>query len=333
MAYSTELYENARREMERRRTIAEQELDRRRSELFEKCPEAQSIEENLTKISVAAGRAVLSGADIRSELEALKDKSLRLQERLDDLLVKNGYGKNWLEEWYVCKKCGDKGFVDGKMCSCMKSLLRQMSYDELNSISPLELSSFESFDLKYYPDQTDERTGKNPNYVMSKALSFCTRYAEEFTTRSHSLIFQGDSGLGKTHLSLAIASKVIEKGYGVIYVSTPAVLSKLENERFYSRGEQRSSTEQLLCECDLLILDDLGTEFSTKFSVAEIYNILNTRMMSSLPTIISTNLTLARIQEQYGSRLVSRVIGGLDRVELIGTDVRQLKRRERKNSK
>ena len=168
MAYSTELYENARREMERRRTIAEQELDRRRSELFEKCPEAQSIEENLTKISVAAGRAVLS---------------------------------------------------------------------------------------------------------------------------------------------------------------------KLENERFYSRGEQRSSTEQLLCECDLLILDDLGTEFSTKFSVAEIYNILNTRMMSSLPTIISTNLTLARIQEQYGSRLVSRVIGGLDRVELIGTDVRQLKRRERKNSK
>lgn len=333
MAYSNELYEKARSEMERRRTIAEQELDRRRAELFEKCPEAQAIEEGLTRISVAAGRAVLSGADIRTELEALKNRSLELQKRLDDILVQNGYGKNWLDEWYVCKKCSDRGFIDGKMCSCMKALLRHMSYDELNSISPLELSSFDSFDLKYYPDVTDEKTGKNPRAVMTKALSFCRRYADEFSIHSSSLMFQGDSGLGKTHLSLAIASMAIEKGYGVIYVSTPAVLSKLENERFALRGEARTSTEEMLCECDLLILDDLGTEFSTKYSIAEIYNILNTRMMAMLPTIISTNLTLSKMQEQYGSRLVSRVIGGLDRIELIGTDIRQQKRRERKNSK
>ena len=125
-------------------------------------------------------------------------------------------------------------------------------------------------------------------------------------------------------------SKAVRDGYGVIYVSAPAILSKLENERFSGKAKNEN-TEQLVMDCDLLIIDDLGTEFTTKFSVPAIYNIINSRTIMSKPTIISTNLSLAELQEKYSFRMVSRIIGMLDRVEFVGSDIRQQKRRERKN--
>ena len=161
-------------------------------------------------------------------------------------------------------------------------------------------------------------------------LKFCKKYADEFSGDSHSLLFQGGPGLGKTHLSLSIAQAVIDKGYGVIYVSAPNILSRLESERFGNNAERKGETEQFLNECDLLILDDLGTEFQTKYTSSAVYNIINTRLITNRPTIISTNLSGKEIQELYGARMMSRIIGMLDRVEFIGNDIRQIKRRERK---
>ena len=330
MSYSPEVFEAAEKELEKRRLKSELDLEKRRSILFARSPRAEEIERMIAKTSVAAARAIFSGADRREKLEKLKNQNLALQKELGNIIKCYNFSENYLELWHKCSKCRDYGNVDGKMCSCMKSLLRQISYNKLNSISPLSLSSFDTFSLDYY--ETDPMPGSNvsPNEMMTRVLAYCRRYAKTFSLQSKSLLFQGAPGLGKTHLSLAIASELIDSGFGVIYASAPALLSKLSKENFdYDRSSESGTTEQLISECDLLIIDDLGTEFSTRFTVSTIYNIINTRIIVSKPIIISTNLSVAELQEKYDSRIISRIIGSLDRVEFVGSDVRQQKRRKK----
>lgn len=329
MGYSREVYEQAEAELEKRRIRSEQELEKRRQSLFSRSPRAQEIERQIAHTSIAAARSVLGGADVREQLMGLKEHNLRLQQELDDILKSMKLPANYLEPWFFCDACRDRGDIDGKMCQCMKTLLRQISYDRLNQISPLSLSDFDSFSTEYYSKQSSIAGKPSPFTHMTGVLGFCKKYARSFSESSRSLLFQGAPGLGKTHLSLAIARDVIERGYGVIYVSAPAILTKLSKETFSFDTPSGSSAEQLLTECDLLILDDLGTEFTSKITVSLLYNIINSRMILSKPTIISTNLTLAELQEKYNSRIISRIIGTLDRVEFIGTDIRQLKRRQR----
>lgn len=332
MAYNREVYERSWQIMENRRLCAEQELEKRRSVLFADCPRAQEIERELTSYSVRAAKAVLRGADLHNELTQMKNRNIALQNELKTILEKRNLPENYLEPWYECELCSDKGEIDGKMCECMKTLIKKTAYEQLNSISPLSLCTFESFRLDYYPDAASEKgEGRTPREFMSSVLNFCKKYAENFSNNSRSLIFQGGTGLGKTHLSLAIAQRVIENGSGVIYVSAPDIVMQLEKEHFSGKYGETGDSEQLLTECDLLILDDLGTEFQTKYTVATIYNIINKRLLISHPTIISTNLPLSEMHQLYGDRMVSRIIGMLDRVEFVGNDIRQIRRREKKN--
>ena len=329
LGYSREIYDEALEKLQKRRLFSEQELEKRRNILFTLSPRAEQIEHELAKTSVSVAKAIFSGADKKTELNKLKIKNQVLQKELNDILENLNFQKNYLDEWHTCDKCKDTGYIDGKMCSCMRELLKQTAYNRLNKISPLALSDFDSFSLDYYSKAPLKENTKSPYNHMMGVLSFCKKYADNFSVESRSLLFQGGPGLGKTHLSLAIAKSAIDKGFGVIYVSAPAILSKLENERFGSRDIVNNETERLLMDCDLLIIDDLGTEFSTKFSVSAIYNLINSRMIVSKPTIISTNLTVKELQEKYNIRMISRIIGTLDRVEFVGTDIRQLKRRER----
>ena len=332
MAYNKEIYERAWQLMEKRRLCAEQELEKRRSVLFAACPRAEEIERELTSYSVRAAKAVLRGADLKNELTLMKKNNIALQNELKAILEKNDLPENYLEPWYECELCSDKGNIDGKMCECMKTLIKKTAYEQLNSISPLSLCTFESFELKYYPDSSAEKgEGRTQKDYMRSVLNYCKKYADNFSGNSRSLIFQGGTGLGKTHLSLAIAQRVIELGSSVIYVSAPDIVMQLEKEHFSGKYGESGDSEQLLGECDLLILDDLGTEFQTKYTVAAIYNIINKRLLTSHPTIISTNLSLSEMHQLYGDRMVSRIIGMLDRIEFVGNDIRQLKRREKRN--
>ncbi len=331
MGYARDVYDEAEKKLERRRMYNEQALEKRRQILYQRSPRAEELVHLTAKTSIAAARAVFSGADAKNELEKLKVKNLAYQDELHQILLKFGFPDNYLEEWHKCDQCGDTGYVGGKMCSCMRTLLRETAYERLNKISPLSLSDFDSFSLDYYSDSLLNGGKTSARAVMTKVLAFCRKYAYDFSENSRSLLFQGGPGLGKTHLSLSVAKTAIDRGYGVIYVSAPAILSKIENERFSGRGREENS-EQLVLDCDLLIIDDLGTEFTTKFSVSAIYNIINSRMIMSKPTIISTNLTIAELQEKYNFRTVSRIIGMLDRVEFVGSDIRQQKRRERKTN-
>ena len=177
--------------------------------------------------------------------------------------------------------------------------------------TPLEKSTFQNFDLDKYPDNTRN--------IMSKIFDYCKNYAYNFEVNNDSLMFIGNTGLGKTHLSLAIAGVVIEKGYGVIYGSLSNILSKIENEHFSSNS---TSTIDSVCNCDLLIIDDLGTEFSTPFTRSTVYEIINHRQLNSKPTIISTNLNIDELEKAYTQRVVSRICGKYRCFEFLGNDIR-----------
>lgn len=324
MGYGKEVYTKAEEQLSRRRQKAFYEADKRREKIYKKLPRVKEIEMLITKTGIAAAKSVLAGGDTKTELIKLRDENLKLQGELKLLLMQNGYTSQDLEEHYVCPKCMDKGYIDGKMCSCMKKLLRDIAFEQLNSLSPLALSSFETFDLKYYSDSPDAN-GNIPRNRIEKILNFCKNYAEKFNVKGKSILMEGATGLGKTHLSLAIARRVIDRGFGVIYCSAPSILNVLEKEHF-SRNPA-ANTLKMLEQCDLLIIDDLGTEFTTQFTVSCMYNLINIRLSQDKPTIVNTNLSLIEMKKIYSERFVSRMIGEHFYLEFIGEDVRIAKRK------
>ena len=329
MGYDKSVYLSAETILKEKKAQAEAQAERRRAVFYRECPRAGQIDQILTRTAAAAARAVLNGKDVHEQLTNLKNNNLALQKEFQSLLQGAGYPADYLEPKYSCPKCRDTGYIDGKMCSCMKQLLRREAYTKLNALTPLSLSTFDSFDLNYYTreKETDERY--SPYDLMERNLQYCKRYAEQFSLKSPSLLLQGGTGLGKTHLSLAVANTAIDKGFGVVYGSVQNLTEKLEAEHF--SNEHSANTNQMLLDCDLLILDDLGTEFNTPFVTASIYNIVNTRQMTNLPTIISTNLSVQEMQKRYSERFASRIIGGYVRIPFLGRDVRQLKRMKKGN--
>lgn len=321
MVLNIKFLQQAEKELENLRKNQIEENDRRKHIFYQKFKRAHEIENQLSRTSIEAAKAVLSGADSKKMLLELKDKNLSLQKELHDLLSSANLPLDYLEVKYRCPECKDTGYVDGIMCSCLKKLIKQITYDSLNKLSPLSLSTFETFNTNLYPDK-EISDGVNARLHMEKIFHFCKQYALNFNKMSENLFMQGATGLGKTHLSLAIANAVINDGHNVIYTSTPNIISKLEKEHF-NHSLQEDETENHLIECELLILDDLGTEFQTNFSNATIYNIINSRIMYQKPTIISTNLSVKEIQSAYSKRLVSRIMGDYKRLFFLGNDMRQ----------
>ncbi len=328
MGYSRELYDAAMAVLKQRRHQAEKEAEERREAFYRVCPRAKEIQHELAHVASGTARAIFQGGNTAQAMTRLKEKSLSLQKEREELLQKAGLHKDALFPRYRCEKCEDTGYIDGRMCTCLKQLLRQEAYCRLNSMTPLTLSGFEQFDLRYYSNQPAD-DGISPRMHMEDVLHFCRNYADTFSAHSQSLLFQGRTGLGKTHLSLSIARQAIDRGYGVVYGSVQNFVSALEKERF---GRSDEDTNQTLLHCDLLILDDLGTEFSTTFVSAALYNIINTRLMAEKPTIISTNLSMKELLERYGERMISRIIGGYQRLLFVGKDVRQIKTRQKEKN-
>lgn len=328
MGYSKDTYDEAFRVLAKKRMIAEQKSQERKSVMYEACPRLAEIEQEMASTAFYAARSVFAGADAQETITRLKAKNLALQEERKKILQSAQLPEDYLKPQYDCKQCKDEGYIDGHICSCMKKLLRQITYDRLNSASPLSLSDFDAFSLDYYSDKLIvENTNYTHREFMGRVLTFCRQYAYKFSRSSESLLFQGSPGLGKTHLSLAIAKEVIDHGYGVIYMSVPILISRLEAQHFGRKtaAEEGDDLIHTLTECDLLIMDDLGTEFITPYSTAEVFNVINTRMLLSRPTIISTNLTLSGLQQTYNERTISRIIGNLKRFRFVGTDIRQRK--------
>ena len=324
MGYSSSVYKTAADRLFERRLKAERDADRRRKAIYSEIPRVKELEKEISACGIKAARAVIKGDDVQPEIEKLRDKNLAMQKELKDLLASNGYSENVFEPHYICKKCGDTGYYDenGKtlVCSCLKNMLVACACEELNRTAPLALSTFDSFSLDYYDKREDPDLGTSPYIQMSKILAYCRNYAEKFRKNSESLLMKGATGLGKTHLSLAIANEVIKKGFGVIYASAPSLMTRLEKS-YFSNSDDDSALNMII-ESDLLIIDDLGTEIHGQFSVSLLYNIFNSRMLLNKPIIINTNLTMRELEKIYTERFVSRINGNARKLDFLGDDIR-----------
>ena len=332
MAYSKEIYEKAHEIIKKRRHDAEFTASQHKSELIAKHGELANIETELNNTGFEIISCFASPEkDLQKNLEQIRKKNTELREAQKAILVALGYSEDYFKVKYTCEKCEDTGFIEERddekgvsygshLCTCHTELLKKLATENMSKSTPLALSTFEDFDISYY--SREKINGESPYEAMSYVFNSCKEYAENFDMDSSNLYFYGRTGLGKTHLSLAIANEVIKKGYSVVYGSVIGFLNKMEREKF-GKGEA-FETENVLIDADLLILDDLGAEFQTSFTVSAIYNIINCRIARGAPTIISSNLDFEELKARYPESIASRIIGTYATVQFIGKDIRQI---------
>ena len=320
--YSREIYQKAMETLESRRSQAAARAAALHEQMCAVSPKVREIEAKMAQSSGKVVAAILRGTNIEQDVERIKAENLALQVELSMLLKDHGAEVSNFEPQYTCKVCEDTGFVGGKRCDCLEQLLRELSCLELSELSAMRPTSFDDLSLDYYSAQPDGRTGISPRARMREVIEYCKAYAKGFDGRDVSLLLRGPTGVGKTHLSLAIAGEVLSRGYSVVYGPVQQLLHRMEKDHF---GRSDSGTEDVLLACDLLILDDVGTEFSSPFYTSALYNIINGRMMAEKPTIISTNLNQKELTERYGEQIASRVTGTFQPLVCVGKDIRQLK--------
>lgn len=315
MGYRSEIYEKALKikadEVKRAQNLYEAQL----AELRSSNKDFAEAEGELARLGPTIALAAIS--DDEEKLSSLKASCDKLSVKKQKILDMAGIVK----PTYSCLVCEDSGYAKGALCNCVREIAKRLTFEELSKAMPLGNCSFDSFDLSYYPDEKNS-DGVNPRKRATAILALCKRFVNDFPAEVKSLLFMGNTGLGKTHLSLAIVSELSKKGYGVVYGPAQNLFGSAEKEHFSYSG----STEKLdsLLECDLLVIDDLGTEFLSAYTTSLFYNIVNSRLLTGRPTIISTNLNLDELEARYSPRIVSRFTE-YEMKEFIGTDIRQQK--------
>lgn len=321
MSYPKEIFGAAINEMAMRRNSAKQTASERREEISVKFPLLDKTQRTLASAAAKLANSVLSGGEGLDDIRYENEQARRLYKKQ---LKDAGYPEDYTSVRYRCKICDDTGFIDGKQCSCLKKLLGQLMMKRLGIEKSLESCSFKNFSLNYYSDKA-EGESYSPRERMRNYLERCLEWSDKFPDIKGNLLFTGPTGIGKTHLSLAIAKAVIEKGCDVLYYPFGNLITLLEAERFSRDGDYAAGIKPLL-NCDLLILDDLGSEFTSPFGQSLLYELINTRLVAAKPMVISTNLSLQEIESRYGDRIFSRLAGGYETLLFRGNDIRLIKR-------
>lgn len=324
MSYPKEIVSHATQIMAKRREEAMLHLAERRGTIEREVPEAMLLEKQIASTSARLCKAILSGENVEQKVQELKRFNLGAQKELADLLQSHGFSLNDLQLQPSCALCQDTGFHDGRRCSCMTKLLKDLMYERLGNDSRAQAYGFDKFSLSYYSDQFDQAAGAIPARVMAHTLEECVKYAKGFSLSSGNLLLTGGPGLGKTHLSLSIAAAVVERGYDVLYTPFHTLISRLEAVRFSRGNDEYHDYIEAPLSCELLILDDLGAEFTTSFTISVLYDLINARQISGRPTIINSNLSLHEMEQRYSKRITSRLAGGYRILPFIGRDIRLL---------
>lgn len=288
------------------RHINNKQLEKsRRNEILEKLPEYQDLENQLMQTVTDMISAVMDKSLPADEVSAnALNKNKEIQRQMDELLERNGYPADYLDPIYTCPICKDKGNTGSDWCECLYSLTNKMAAEELNENAPLDKSRFNNFDIERYSNKTDKDNTVSSRNIMQKNFEYCELFAEQFNGKGSGILMVGNTGLGKTHLSLAIANKLIENGFCVVYGSVTELIRKINSEQF---DNVEGDTMSLVKSCDLLILDDLGVENKSEWNASLLYEIINTRQNKRAPMIINTNLDLDELTQCYGDRLSSRM--------------------------
>ncbi len=328
MSLDGKLLARAKARLDKRRADNEEGWRVRRETAYAKNPRIRDIDRSLREsVAGAVTGALMSGGDPTEALDAIREENLDLQERRGMELLRAGLPMDYLDEKYICPKCRDTGYRGTELCSCLMELYRDEQRRELSALLKLGEDTFDSFDLSYYSEAPDPATGVPPRSVMETVYETCREYARKFSPSSMNLFLQGGTGLGKTFLSTCIARVVSERGFSVVYDTATSVFSKYEAEKF-GRGDTEDAKKDIkrLENCDLLILDDLGTEFPTAFVTSALYTLLNTRIAGGKKTVISSNLTLDELAQRYSAPIMSRLTGEFYVLKFAGSDIRPLKR-------
>lgn len=324
MSINEQHFNYAYEKLQQRRIYNKNSTEKRRSYVRQNIPEYIRLEEQLADTVHRLIMLMLNPTgDISLTIKSLEQKNISLQQEMSALLKANGLSENYLEPTYTCTRCMDEGSVEGKWCECFNKLMLEAAANDLNAVSPMELCKFEDFKLSYYSDEEIPKYGASPRDIMEHNLNFCKNYADNFNRNSGSILMQGATGLGKTHLSLAIANTVMKNSNSTVYCSCPELLRQLEKEHF---GRASTDTMEIVTKCDLLILDDIGAETDKKLYPALLYEIINTRLCKNLPVIVSTNLSTKELQERYEDRIASRLTS-YEILFFCGSDVRRMIKR------
>ena len=317
MGFNKENYARIKQEYDGKYLRAQDAARLRRAEIHAKLPEVAKIDAELSTAGVRIFEASLRND--KAALDAISAENMALNRKKGELLVKAGYPADYTAVKYECLICGDTGVVDYRMCACMKEKLVVAGLESSGMYDLIKTQTFENFDLSYYSGEALAR--------MKTILDITRRYAESFDAeKSGNIIMMGNTGLGKTHLSSAMGGVIVKKGNDVYYTGAVEMLADFETERFGNdRGGEASELTDKYLSCDLLIIDDLGTELINQFSTSCLYNIINSRLIKKKSTIINTNFTRDELRKKYHDRITSRIFGEYTVLPFLGTDVREKK--------
>lgn len=313
MAFSRENMRRASEILAQRRAEAEGAAKRNLARLYEKNAEVKAIDAALAKTGLELVRIALSKGDVKGELSRVRAENEALQASRRQALENMGLACDYTDVKYTCPICNDTGYTEKGMCVCMRRLLTEEGFRSSGLGGLIEKQSFANFSLHFYKGEDLE--------AVSYALDAAKAFAEDFERTHKNLLFIGGTGLGKTHLSTAIARRAIERGQDVVYETAQNVIADFEYDRF-RRGYEEEERSRKYLEADLLIIDDLGAELTNQFTVSALYNIINTRINQGKSMIVSTNLGQRGLLERYDERITSRLFGEFYPFLFKGKDIR-----------
>lgn len=323
MGYSKEVIQRARTRLEQAKAERESENQRNLEIAYAREPRLKEIDLELRRTMILTAQAVFAqGGDVRAAMEQVRQKNLELQREREEL-IDACFEDGFLDESPICPHCGGTGYMGSKMCECLAELCRQEQKKELTVLTGGK-ESFSQFRLDFYSNAFDPRYRASVRDIMEKNLNACRSYAATFSESAGNLLFVGGTGVGKTFLAISIARTVAERGYSVCYETASQLFTKLERARFNADEEARKETEKYT-SVDLLIIDDLGTEMPGQFVNAALYSLLNDRLLSGKPMIITTNLNVEEAGRRYTPQIASRLYGSFVRYTFVGEDIRVLK--------
>lgn len=322
MALSNSQYDSIMRLYQQRQIENKHDLDRRVGEVYEKIPAVREMNEEISSAALKSARQLLAGD--KNAVEKLRHTIAVLREERQELLTAYGYPADYLEMHYSCPDCQDTGYRDGRKCHCFRQREINLLYDQSNIREILERENFDHFSFDYFDDtKIDERSRKTSREYMRQVVETCRRYVDEFGEKKENLLFTGKTGLGKTFLSNCIAKELIERSYSVVYLPAVEMFEIFSKERFSNdASDEDRDRSQYLLECDLLIIDDLGTELVNTFTTSQLFYVINERLNRKRGTIISTNLPVNEMRDEFTDRVMSRIVSQYKVIPLYGEDIR-----------
>jgi DNA replication protein DnaC len=298
----------------------------RQQEVYQAIPEIRDIDQQIASQSIQTGRKLLFEEN-QLALHTLREQNMELSMQKVELLVSNGYEPDYLNPIYRCPVCKDTGYVDGNKCTCLKQAIVHQLYDQSNIYEKLKEENFQTFSYEYYDDTPLYPNLPTPRQNMISIVEKCMDFIRTFASNpGQNILFQGNVGVGKTFLTNCIAKELIDEAYTVIYLTSFQLVEILENHRFHRNDHPEATyTVDYILNCDLLIIDDLGTELTNNFVISQLFLCMNERLLKKKSTIISTNLSLSQLAETYFERIISRITENYLICNIYGDDIRQKK--------